>query len=254
MADFMIHQLPDGTPYEISYATLVESNFPDTNLNALWIVLHDNGSGSNGYVDIEVFMCSDPQCTNFLWAETNSDDGSNGGAFPIDGDPHNLQIYINPMTGSVSYHVPGGQSDYFPMNLVEFSGSFEEPIAGVFWQIGCDNLSDVTRIWETCYRGMMEQVFLYSGPYEVYDAPNVNQAFYNVQGSLARANELGTGIGVYGSLPTIFLHHDPNQFLDNNAAFFGGLNPPPAQPFFVQNIYDPAGNSGWIGWDSMWPY
>ncbi len=251
--EFMVHQLADGTQYEISYATLVESNFASSNINALWIVLHDSGSGVNGYVDIEVFMCSDAPCSNFLWAETTPGD-ANGGAFPIDGNPHNLQIYINPMIGTVSYHVPGASSDNYPMNVVEFSGSFEEPIAGVYWQLGCDNLPDVSQIWVSCYKGMEEQVFLYSGPYEVYDALDVNQVFYNVQGSLVRANELGTGIGVYGSMPTLYLHHDPNQFLDNNAAFFGGLNPPPTQPFFVQNIYDLAGNTGWIGWDSMWPY
>ncbi len=252
---FMVHQWTDGTPIEIAYATLIESNFPDeTNINALWIVLHDSGSGANGFVDLEVFMCSDPACTNFLWAETTPGDGDNGGAFPIDGTAYNLQVYINPMVGTVTYKVPGGMSDEFPMNIVEFSGSFLEPIAGVYWQLGCDSYSDVSRIWATCYKGMMEQVFLYSGPYEVYDTPDVNQVFYNVQGNLVVANELGTGIGVYGSMPTIFMHHDPNQFLDNNAAFFGGIDPPPVQPFFVQNIYDLAGNTGWIGWDSMWPY
>lgn len=258
------HQNQSGND-PVWYGTLVESHFPDNPyLKTYWSLLSPDPNNP-AMANVEILLCSDDQCTDWIYAYAMD-------AVPLDGDGFNgnhvLQFFSNPRTGAMDYVLDGNRASLNPGTMPQlvidastnYGGNpFSLPVAGVYYTFGCDlifsdpNYPDMT--YKTCIIGNVEEVYFYTGPFVVNPIDPVIRSFYTTSPSgVIQALPLNFGLAVYGELPTIYLGGDINQFPNGNASWFSAQAQPEVLPYAVVPLTDQQGNVGSLQ-TSVWnPY
>ncbi len=245
-----------GRPDPVWYGTLVQSHFQDNiYMKTVWYTLIPDTNNDPNVATLNVVLCSDDQCTDWLYAYALN-------AIPLDGDGgitanHSLQIFTNTHRGTADYafdrNLASNNPDMPPMVVdtsANYGGShFSLPIAGATYQVGCDFIwydpAAPDPNYKTCIIGNMTQVFWYTGPYHVSATQDIVNAFSTTSPSgTIKATSLNHGLSVYGTLPTIHMGGDVDNFPNGNASWFAAQAVPEVLPYAVFPLTDSDGIRG----------
>jgi hypothetical protein len=255
------HSDPYGNADPIWYGVLLQSRFFDTNMIGYRAYLQSDPEDPN-VANIVVLLCSDNNCTDWMYgyaADAIPLDGAQDGS----GNNNELEIFTNPQNGTMDYTVNGNlasqNSNMAQMQIdasTNYGGSpFSMPVAGMYYQVGCDNLWNSDLNYYTCVVGFMEEVYFYTGPSPVFPITPVIDSFFTTSPSgQIQALHLSSGIAVFGDLPTVYLAGDIDHFLDGNASWFAAQANPEVYQYYSYPLTDSGGSTGGL-YPATWnPY